>query len=74
VKLSDLKIGKKYKIINIKDNKAFKYKFIDLGIKKDTEIEIENISILKANIKLRIRNYTVVMRDYEVATLEMREL
>ncbi|MBL1244533.1 MAG: ferrous iron transport protein A [Sulfurimonas sp.] len=74
MRLSDIKIGSRCKIINIQNNKALKYKFMDFGIKKDTEILVEHISISKSNITVKVKNYTVALRDYESATLEVSAL
>jgi len=47
---------------------------MDFGIKKDTEILVEHISISKSNITVKVKNYTVALRDYESATLEVSAL
>ncbi|HDN97718.1 MAG TPA: metal-dependent transcriptional regulator, partial [bacterium] len=65
VKLSDLKVGEKGKILKIADTGVLKSKLLSMGFVKDEIVKIEKIAPLGSPIDVLIKNTHISLRKEE---------
>lgn len=62
LKLSDVKLNQTCKIKSIECDIRLKRRLLELGLCKDTEVKIINISPLKNSYLLELRGYVLAVR------------
>ena len=65
LKLSDLKVGEKARLIKITDTGILKRKLLDMGLTRGEEVRIEKIALFGSPIDIVIRGYHLSIRKEE---------
>ncbi len=71
--LKDLHIGEKGLISRLCTTGALKQRFMDMGITKNTEVEIIRIAPLGDPIEIQIRGYNLSIRKDDAEKIEIGE-
>lgn len=74
MKLTELKIGQKAKIVSINTRGLIKRRLMDMGLIAGTVIEIEKIAPLGDPIDIVIKNYHLSLRKTEAETIVVEEV
>lgn len=74
MKLTELKIGQKAKIVSINTRGLIKRRLMDMGLIAGTVIEIEKIAPLGDPINIVIKNYHLSLRKTEAETIVVEEV
>jgi len=70
-KLSELKVGQKAKVINLKiDNKVIRRHLLDMGITRGVEILIKKIAPMGDPIDIELRDYELAIRKSDLEMIE----
>lgn len=70
--LSELKIGQKAKIINLKiSDRAVRRHLLDLGITRGTTVEIKKIAPMGDPIDIKLRDYELCIRKQDLEHIEV---
>lgn len=72
IKLSNLKIGQKAKIISINVNdKAIKRHLLDMGLTRGTIVQIKKIAPMGDPIDISLRSYELCIRKADLMQIEV---
>lgn len=71
--LNELNKGEKASIINISCNKVLKNRFNSLGIKKGEELHVEELTLAKETIEIRINRTKIALRVSEAANISIEK-
>jgi len=74
MKLTNLQINDRAKIIKIDANKALKKRFNSFGIVKGEELSVKAYSLGKQTIEIEIGSTLVAMRDDEADKIKVEKL
>ena len=75
MKLSELKLGDKCKVVSIdNDNSLLKRRLLDMGITRDVEIAINKVAPLGDPIDIKLRGYELCLRKKDLSTIEVVKL
>lgn len=72
--LDKLGLHSKAKIKAIKCNDALKDRFYSFGITKGTELLVEEITLSKSTIKIKIGNSKIALRMSEAKNIELENI
>jgi len=73
--LSDLKVGQKGKVIQIKIiDKSIRRHLLDMGITRGTIIEIKKIAPMGDPIDIKLRDYELCIRKADLKQIEVEIL
>lgn len=71
--LSDLKVGQKGKVLQIKiTNKQIKRHLLDMGITRGTVVEIKKIAPMGDPIDIKLRDYELCIRKADLQQIEVQ--
>lgn len=71
--LDKLEIGEKAIIKSINCEKALKNRFYSFGIVKNSPVSIEELTLTKSTIEIKINTTKVALRLKEAATIEVEK-
>ena len=71
MKLSELPIGKKAKIIKVKGEGALRDRLLDMGLTPRTEVMIQKMAPMGDPIELTLRGYDLTLRLEDAAQIEV---
>ncbi len=71
MKLSDLKVGQRAKIISIKNKGVIKRRLMDMGVLNGEILKIEKIAPFGDPIDIIIKNYHLSIRKAEAHEIEV---
>lgn len=74
MKLSELKVGQKAKIISLESEGLLKRRLMDMGIVKGEVVYVEKIAPLGDPIDIAIKNYHLSLRKKEAEGIEVEVL
>lgn len=74
MKLSELKVGQKAKIISLESEGLLKRRLMDMGIVKGEVVYVEKIAPLGDPIDIVIKNYHLSLRKKEAEGIEVEVL
>ena len=75
MKLSELKMGEKCKVVSIDNEKSLiKRRLLDMGITKDVEIVVKKVAPFGDPIDIRLRGYELCLRKKDLSTIEVIKL
>ena len=75
MKLSELKIGEKAKVISINNvNPSLKRRMLDMGITKNVLVSIKKIAPLLDPISIELRGYELCLRKSDLNNIEVTKL
>lgn len=67
--LSDLKEGQKCKVLFLSDNLLVKHHFLEMGIVKNTIIEVKKIAPFGSPFIIHLRNYNLCIRKNDIKNI-----
>jgi Fe2+ transport system protein FeoA len=70
-RLSECAQGDKVRIVRVNGSGAFKNRLMEMGFRKDTELEIVKYAPLKDPVEIKICGYNVTLRVDEAALLDV---
>ena len=73
MKLTELKIGQKAKIVSINTKGLIRRRLMDMGVIAGTVIEVEKVAPLGDPIDIVIKNYHLSLRKTEAETIIVEE-
>lgn len=71
MKLSELPIGKKSKIIKVNGEGALRDRLLDMGLTPRTEVVIQKVAPMGDPIELTLRGYDLTLRLEDAAQIEV---
>lgn len=71
MKLSELPIGKKSKIIKVGGEGALRDRLLDMGLTPRTEVMIQKVAPMGDPIELTLRGYDLTLRLEDAAQIEV---
>lgn len=71
MKLSELPIGKKTKIIKVNGEGALRDRLLDMGLTPRTEVMIQKVAPMGDPIELTLRGYDLTLRLEDAAQIEV---
>ena len=75
MKLSELKIGEKGKVISINNvEPSLKRRMLDMGITKNVLVTIKKIAPLSDPISIELRGYELCLRKSDLNNIEVTKL
>ena len=75
MKLSELKMGEKCKVVSIDNgNSLLKRRLLDMGITKNVEITINKVAPFGDPIDIKLRGYELCLRKSDLSTIEVIKL
>lgn len=69
--LNDAKVGDEFKIINIDANSQLKNRFFSLGISRGATASIEEMTLARETIELRLNKSRIAIRVSEAKCIEI---
>ena len=74
MKLSDLKIKQKAKIIKLNSNDDLKQRFYSFGIIKGVEIFVQATSLARNTMEIIVEDTSIALRINEASKIEVEEI
>lgn len=71
MKLSELKVGQKAKVLSIKTTGALKKRFMDMGVLDGEIVIVEKIAPLGDPVDIVVKNYHLSLRKNEAEKIEV---
>lgn len=71
MKLSELKVGQKAKIISISSKGVIKRRLMDMGVLQGETLQVEKVAPLGDPIDIVIKNYHLSLRKSEAEGIEV---
>ena len=72
MKLSDLKVGQRAKVLKLNiDNRQIKRHLLDMGITRGVEVKIKKIAPMGDPIDLELRDYELCIRKADLKHIEV---
>ena len=72
MKLNELKVGQKAKVINLKiEDKEIRRHLLDMGITRGVEIKIKKIAPMGDPIDIELRDYELCLRKEDLKKIEV---
>ena len=71
--LSDIKVGKKAKVLKVGGSGAIRRRIMDMGITKGVEIYVRKVAPLGDPIEIMVRGYELSLRIEDASTIEVED-
>ena len=72
--LSDIKPGKSYKVVKLRDTGATPRRIMDMGIAKGAQITVDKVAPLGDPVDLTVRGYHLSLRKEDLNKIEVAAL
>lgn len=73
MKLSELPIGQKAKIVQVRGEGALRDRLLDMGLTPRTEVMIQKVAPMGDPIELTLRGYELTLRLEDAGQIEVQE-
>lgn len=73
MKLSELPVGQKAKIIKVNGKGALRDRLLDMGLTPRTEVMIQKVAPMGDPIELTLRGYELTLRLEDAGQIEVQE-
>jgi len=72
--LSDIKVGKKARVVRVGGSGAIRRRIMDMGITKGVEIFVRKVAPLGDPIEIMVRGYELSLRKIDASTIEVEDI
>lgn len=72
--LNELKVGDKGKVVRLKGTGAVKRRLLDMGVVKNTTIEVERVAPLGDPVEVVVKGYNLSLRKDEASSVVVKVL
>lgn len=72
MKLSEMPVGKKAKIVKVNGEGALRDRLLDMGLTPRTEVMIQKVAPMGDPIELTLRGYDLTLRLEDAAQIEVQ--
>lgn len=73
MKLSELSVGHKAKIIRVNGEGALRNRLLDMGLTPKTEVMIQKVAPMGDPVELTLRGYELTLRLEDAAQIEVQD-
>ncbi len=73
MKLSELPVGQKAKILRVNGEGALRNRLLDMGLTPKTEVMIQKVAPMGDPVELTLRGYELTLRLEDAAQIEVQE-
>lgn len=73
MKLSELPVGHKAKILRVNGEGALRNRLLDMGLTPKTEVMIQKVAPMGDPVELTLRGYELTLRLEDAAQIEVQE-
>ena len=71
IPLSQLKVGQRGQIAKVNGRNPLRQRFLDMGLVKDTPLEVVNLAPLGDPMRINVRGYQLAIRKHEAELIEV---